>query len=90
MHFSIVLIFSILVLSMILLSIDGVYSNTYTYYDAHNLYNDNNNNTIDIVHAGDARVDLLKAKRGQADGPTILAYIVIAAAIIVPNLPQID
>ena len=90
MHFSIVLIFSILVLSMIVIIIDGLSLNTYIYYDAHNLYNDNNNNTIDIVHAGDARVDLLKAKRGQADGPTILAYIIIAAAIIVPNLPQID
>jgi len=90
MHFITAVIFSTLALSMILLSIDGVYSNTYTYYDAHNLYNDNNNNTIDMVHIGDARVDLLKAKRGQADGPTILAYIIIAAAVIVPNLPQID
>lgn len=79
MHFSIVLIFSILVLSMIILSIDGVLYN-----------NNNNNNTIDMVHAGDARVDLLKEKRGKADGLTILAYIIIAAAIIVPNLPQID
>ena len=80
MHFSIVLIFSILVLSMIILSIDGI------------LYNDNNNtiNTIDMVHVGDARVDLLKEKRGKSDGLTILAYIIIAAAIIVPNLPQID
>lgn len=88
MHFIIVLIFSILVLSMILLSIDGIYLNNYTYSDARNLYNDNN--TIDIVRVGDARTDLLKAKRGQADDLIILAYIIIAAAIIVPNLPQID
>jgi hypothetical protein len=79
MRFIIALIFSILVLSMILLSIEGMYSNS-----------NNNNNTIDAVHVGDARVELLKAKRGQSDGPTILAYIVIAAAIIVPHVPQID
>jgi hypothetical protein len=83
MRFIIALIFSILVLSMILLSIEGMYSNTTN--------NKNNNNTIDAaVHVGDERVELLKAKRGQSDGPTILAYIVIAAAVIVPHVPQID
>ena len=86
MHFIIVLIFSILVLSMTVIIIDGLSLNTYS--DTRNLYNNNNN--IDVVHVGDARVELLKAKRGQADGPTILTYVVIAAAIIVPNIPQID
>jgi len=85
------LLFSTLVLSMILVIIDGLSSNTYIGSDAvHNLYNNNNNNSIDMVHIGDARVELLKAKRRESDGPTILAYIIIAAAIIVPNLPQID
>jgi len=85
------LLFSTLVLSMILVIIDGLSSNTYIGSDAvHILYNNNNNNSIDMVHIGDARVELLKAKRRESDGPTILAYIIIAAAIIVPNLPQID
>ena len=91
MHFMTALLFSTLVLSMILVIIDGLSSNTYIGSDAvNNLYNNNNNNIIDMVHIGDARVELLKAKRRESDGPTILAYIIIAAAIIVPNLPQID
>ena len=92
MHFIIVLLFSTLVLSMILVIIDGLSSNTYIGSDAvHILYNNNNNNSIDdMVHIGDARVELLKAKRRESDGPTILAYIMIVAAIIIPNLPQID
>ena len=91
MHFMTALLFSTLVLSMILVIIDGLSSNTYIGSDAvHILYNNNNNNSIDMVHIGDARVELLKAKRRESDGPTILAYIIIAAAIIVPNLPQID
>jgi hypothetical protein len=81
MRFLTALIFSTLVMSMILVIIDGLS------YDSRNLYNDNNN-SIGVVR--DARVELLKVKRGQADGPTILAYIIIAAAIIVPNIPQID
>jgi hypothetical protein len=83
MHFLTALIFSTLVMSMILIIIDGLS------IDSHNLYNNNNdNNSIDVMR--DARVELLKVKRGQSDGPTILAYIIIAAAIIVPNIPQID
>ena len=90
MRFLTALIFSTLVMSMILIIIDGFS------IDSHNLYNDNdtdnnnnNNNRIGVIRH-DARVELLKAKRGQPDGPTILAYIIIAAAIIVPNIPQID
>lgn len=83
MHFLTALIFSTLVMSMILIIIDGLS------IDSHNLYNNNNdNNSIDVMR--DARVELLKVKRGQSDGPTILAYIIIAAAIIMPNIPQID
>ena len=89
MRFLTALIFSTLVMSMILIIIDGFS------IDSHNLYNDNdtdnnnnNNNSIGVIR--DARVELLKAKRGQSDGPTILAYIIIAVAIIVPNIPQID
>jgi hypothetical protein len=77
--------FSTLIMSMILIIIDGFST------DSHSLYNNNNNiynNSIDVMR--DARVELLKVKRGQGDGPTILAYIIIAAAIIVPNIPQID
>ena len=89
MRFLTALIFSTLVMSMILIIIDGFS------IDSHNLYNDNdtdnnnNNNRIGVIDY-DARVELLKVKRGQSDGPTILAYIIIAAAIIVPNIPQID
>ena len=91
MHFMTALLFSTLVLSMILVIIDGLSSNTYIGSDAvHILYNNNNNNSIDMVHIGDARVELLKAKRRESDGPTILAYIMIVAAIIIPNVPQID
>ena len=86
MRFLTALIFSTLVMSMILIIIDGFS------IDSHSLYNNNNdnndNNSIDVMR--DARVELLKVKRGQSDGPTILAYIIIAAAIIVPNIPQID
>ncbi len=83
MRFLTALIFSTLVMSMILIIIDGFST------DSHSLYNNNNdNNSIDVMR--DARVELLKVKRGQSDGPTILAYIIIAAAIIVPNIPQID
>jgi ABC-type uncharacterized transport system permease subunit len=86
MHFLTALMFSTLIMSMILIIIDGFST------DSHSLYNNNNNNnynnSIDVMR--DARVELLKVKRGQGDGPTILAYIIIAAAIIVPNIPQID
>ena len=86
MRFLTALIFSTLIMSMILIIIDGFST------DSHSLYNNNNdnndNNSIDVMR--DARVELLKVKRGQSDGPTILAYIIIAAAIIVPNIPQID
>jgi len=84
MRFLTVLMFSTLIMSMILIIIDGFST------DSHSLYNNNNNynNSIDVMR--DARVELLKVKRGQSDGPTILAYIIIAAAIIVPNIPQID
>ncbi len=85
MRFLTVLMFSTLIMSMILIIIDGFST------DSHSLYNNNNNiynNSIDVMR--DARVELLKVKRGQGDGPTILAYIIIAAAIIVPNIPQID
>ena len=90
MRFLTALIFSTLVMSMILIIIDGFS------IDSHNLYNDNdtdnnnnNNNRIGVIRH-DARVELLKAKRRESDGPTILAYIMIVAAIIIPNLPQID
>jgi len=84
------LIFSTLVLSFII-TIYGISLNTYTYSDPHNLYNiNNNNNSIDMVYIGDARVELLKAKRRESDGPTILAYIMIVAAIIIPNVSPID
>ena len=33
---------------------------------------------------------MLKAKRELSDGPTILAYIAIAAVIIIPQIPQLD
>ena len=85
MRFLTVLMFSTLIMSMILIIIDGFST------DSHSLYNNNNNNynnSIDVMR--DARVELLKVKRWQGDGPTILAYIIIAAAIIVPNIPQID
>ena len=85
MHFMTVLIFSTLVLSMILVIIDGISSNTYTHSDANNVYNINIMNDV-----GDARDELLLAKRRESDGPTILAYIMILAAIIIPNMPQID
>ena len=84
MHFMTALLFSTLVLSMIIIIIDGLSLNTYS--DAvPNLYNINIMNDV-----GDARVELLKAKRRESDGPTILAYVVILAAIIIPNVPQID
>jgi hypothetical protein len=74
------LIFSTLVLSMIIIIIDGLSSDAVP-----NLYN------INIINdVGDARVELLQAKRRESDGPTILAYVVILAAIIIPNVPQID
>jgi hypothetical protein len=74
------LIFSTLVLSMIIIIIDGLSSDAVP-----NLYNINIMNDV-----GDARVELLQAKRRESDGPTILAYVVILAAIIIPNVPQID
>ena len=83
------LIFSTLVLSMIIIIIDGLSLNTYS--DAvPNLYNINIMNDVGDARVGDARVELLKAKRRESDGPTILAYVVILAAIIIPNVPQID
>ena len=89
MHFLTALIFSTLVMSMILIIIDGLSTDSHNLYNNNNNNNDNNdNNSIDVMR--DARVELLKVKRGQSDGPTILAYIIIAAAIIVPNIPQID
>ena len=80
MHFMTALIFSTLVLSMIIIIIDGLSSDAVP-----NLYNINIMNDV-----GDARVELLQAKRRESDGPTILAYVVILAAIIIPNVPQID
>lgn len=38
----------------------------------------------------DAVAKMLKAKRELSDGPTILAYIAIAAIIIIPQIPQLD
>ena len=38
----------------------------------------------------DAAAEMLKAKRELSDGPTILAYIAIAAVIIIPQIPQLD
>ncbi len=65
---------------MIIIIIDGLSSDAVP-----NLYN------INIINdVGDARVELLQAKRRESDGPTILAYVVILAAIIIPNVPQID
>ena len=40
--------------------------------------------TCDVV------AEMLKAKREMSDGPTIVAYIVIAAIIVIPQIPQID
>jgi len=34
--------------------------------------------------------EMLKAKRELSDGPTILAYIAIAAIIVIPQIPQLD
>lgn len=81
---------------MILIIIDGLSLNTYIDSDAvPNLYNSNIMNDVGDARVGDARVgdarvELLKTKRGESDGPTILAYVVILAAIIIPNVPQID
>jgi hypothetical protein len=88
MRFLTVLMFSTLVMSMILIIIDGLSIDSHSLYNNNNNNNNNYNNSIDVMR--DARVELLKVKRGQGDGPTILAYIIIAAAIIVPNIPQID
>ena len=38
----------------------------------------------------DAAAEMLKAKRELSDGPTILAYIAIAAIIVIPQIPQLD
>lgn len=76
---------------MIFIIIDGLSLNTYIDSDAvPNLYNSNIMNDVGDARVGDARVELLKIKRGESDGPTILAYVVILAAIIIPNVPQID
>jgi len=48
------------------------------------------NTCINSTRQVDARVDMLKAKREMSDGPTILAYIAIAAIIVIPQIPQID
>jgi len=56
-------------------------------------YNENSTNPSCFnadAETCDAVAKMLKAKRELSDGPTILAYIAIAAIIIIPQIPQFD
>jgi len=72
------LTFSTLLILFILLIIDRVNSNTYPSHEY----------GVGIVNK--TTHDFIILQREKPDGPTVLMYIVIAAALIVPNIPQID
>lgn len=48
--------------------------------------NDNSTNSNSNI----SNTYLLKAKRELSDAPTIIAYIAIAAIIVIPQIPQLD